>query len=255
MTGSPGTGSLYLVPTPLGDVDPTGTLPPDTLRVIARLRHFVVENARTARRFLGRVSTAAPVAQLALTELNEHTGDSDIPALLDPLLQGDDLGLLSEAGCPAVADPGAKLVALAHLHRIRVVPLVGPSAILLALMASGLNGQHFTFLGYLPAERETRRRQILRIEQESARNGATYLWIETPYRADAMLEALLATCDGSTKIGIAVDLTLASETTTTLPVSAWRQLHRPSLAKRPTVFLLDAAGRVSERGRPPVRRV
>jgi 16S rRNA (cytidine1402-2'-O)-methyltransferase len=194
------------------------------------------------------------VQEIALAELNDHTPQSEVPELLAPLVRGEDLGLLSEAGCPAVADPGARLVALAHAHDIRVVPLVGPSAILLALMASGLDGQHFTFLGYLPAERDARRRRIQQVEKESARTGATCVWIETPYRADAMLDALLSTCRPTTRIGVAVDLTLAAETTLTLTTAAWLKRPRPALARRQTVFLLAASPELSAPGGSRGRR-
>jgi len=231
------TGSLYLIPTPLGETALDLVLPEETRRIAAALSHFVVEHPKTARAFLKQVGTATPLQQLTLAELNEHTRDSELQGLLAPLLAGHDVGLLSEAGCPAVADPGANLVRLAHRTGIRVKPLVGPSSILLALMASGLVGQRFTFHGYLPAKPEERTRALKELEQQAGRDDAAQAFIETPYRNNAMLEGILAACRDDTLVCVACDLTLASEFIATRTVAEWR-LAFPDLHKRPSVFLI-----------------
>lgn len=230
-------GSLYLIPTPLGESALELVLPEETRRIAAGLSHFVVEHPKTARAFLKQVGTATPLQQLSLAELSEHTRDSELHDLLAPLLAGHDVGLLSEAGCPAVADPGANLVRLAHRHGIRVKPLVGPSSILLALMASGLVGQRFTFHGYLPAKPEERAKALKELEQRAGREDAAQAFIETPYRNNAMLEGILAACRDDTLVSVACDLTLASEFIATRTVAEWRQAF-PDLHKRPSVFLI-----------------
>jgi 16S rRNA (cytidine1402-2'-O)-methyltransferase len=251
----PSSGRLFLVPMPLGpDSDPKSLLPAATIEAAASLRHFVAENARTARRFLARLPLAVPIQQVQFAELNEHTPADALPALLAPLLAGSDVGLVSEAGCPAVADPGAGLVALAHERGIPVVPLVGPSSILLALMASGLNGQAFTFHGYLPVESGARTMRIRELERASAASGATQLFIETPYRAEAMFVALLAAADPSTRLSVAIELTLPQASIVTRTVGEWRRQSAPALASRPAVFALLAAPRVSARAARKPRR-
>lgn len=230
-------GTLYLIPTPLGETALDLVLPEETRRVTARLTHFVVEHAKTARAFLKQVGTETPLQQLALAELNEHTLDNELQALLKPLLAGHDVGLLSEAGCPAVADPGANLVRLAHRAGIRVKPLVGPSSILLALMASGLVGQRFTFHGYLPAKPEERTKVLKELEKEAGRHDAAQIFIETPYRNNAMLESILASCKDDTLVTVACDLTLVTELIATRRTAEWRT-SPPDLNKRPCIFLL-----------------
>ena len=239
MTGT--IGRLYLVPMPLGDVAPAETLPAATLSVIAHLTHFVAENARTARRFLSQLPLSAPLQKLAIAELNEHTALQALPGLLTPLVKGHSVGLLSEAGCPVIADPGAPLVALAHEHGIPVTPLVGPTAPILALMASGLSGQAFHFLGYLPQGAEERRLSIIRAERTAREARAAQICIETPYRNVAMFEALLATCQPTTQLSVAADLTLASEFLATKSIARWRELPLPELERRPAVFILGAS--------------
>jgi 16S rRNA (cytidine1402-2'-O)-methyltransferase len=235
--GETPSGTLYLIPTPLGETSLDLVLPEATRRIATRLTHFVVEHPKTARAFLKQVGTTTPLQQLALLELNEHTRASELDALLAPLLAGQDVGLLSEAGCPAVADPGADLVRLAHQHGIPVRPLVGPSSILLALMGSGLVGQRFAFHGYLPAKAEERQKALRELERRAVLDDAAQAFIETPYRNNAMLEAILATCHGDTLLTVACDLSLASEYLATRPVKAWHGA-RPDLHKRPCVFLL-----------------
>ncbi|MFZ5484156.1 MAG: SAM-dependent methyltransferase [Pseudomonadota bacterium] len=230
-------GTLYLIPTPLGDSPLNTVLPEETRAVARRLRHFVVEQAKTARAFLKQVGTELPIQQLHLAELNEHTRAEALAALLAPLLDGHDVGLLSEAGCPAVADPGANLVRLAHRHGITVKPLVGPSSILLALMASGLVGQRFAFHGYLPAKPEARAKAIRELEARAQKEDAAQAFIETPYRNTALLDTLLSVCRPDTLLSVAVDLTTAEEFIRTQPVIDWRKAL-PNLDKRPTVFLL-----------------
>lgn len=240
---------------PLGpDSDPKAVLPAATIEAAVSLRHFVAENARTARRFLTRLPLAVPIQQVQFEELNEHTRPEALPALLAPLLAGADVGLVSEAGCPAIADPGAHLVALAHERGIPVVPLVGPSSILLALMASGLNGQAFAFHGYLPVESGARATRIRELEAASAASGATQAFIETPYRAEAMLAAVLAASDPSTRLSVAADLTLPGASVATRTVGEWRRRPAPALASRPAVFALLAAPKVSARAAKKPRR-
>ncbi|MDD3483312.1 SAM-dependent methyltransferase [Azovibrio restrictus] len=234
------TGTLHLIPAPLGPGDTGQVLPAPVLEQVRQLRHFVVEHAKTARAFLKGVDMPVPLQELQLQELNEHTRKEALPALLQPLLEGHDLGLISEAGCPAVADPGADLVALAQARNIRVRPLVGPSSLLLALMASGLNGQRFAFHGYLPAKEDERRQAILQLEKESRRLRQTQLCIETPYRNQALFQALLQHCNPATRLCLATDLTLTSESIRTLSLGEWRRQPPPDFERRPTVFLLLA---------------
>jgi 16S rRNA (cytidine1402-2'-O)-methyltransferase len=235
VTGRPGT--LYLIPTGLGSDDPGPMLPPAALAVLRGLCRFIVENPKSARRFLKSAGYPRPLSEASMATLDEHTAPAKLPELIAPLLAGEDCGLLSEAGCPAVADPGADLVRLAHRHGVRVAPLVGPSAILLALMASGLNGQRFEFHGYLPVDAAQRARRLRELEDQAARAGATQIFIETPYRNDAVFQAALDHCRGDTLLCIAVDLTLPSETIATRSIAQWKK-NRPSLNRRPAVFLL-----------------
>lgn len=234
------TGTLYLIPVPLGPGNPESVLPPPVLQQIRPLTHFVVENAKSARAFLKAVGTEQALQTLQLEELSEHTKESALANLLAPLLAGHDVGLLSEAGCPAVADPGANLVALAQRHGIRVAPLIGPSSLLLALMASGLNGQRFAFHGYLPAKDGERQKALRDLEKESHRLQQTQLFIETPYRNQAMFESLLAACQAGTRMTLATDLTLASESVITRTIAQWKKETPPDIQRRPTVFLLLA---------------
>ncbi|WP_415034251.1 SAM-dependent methyltransferase [Azonexus sp.] len=234
------TGTLYLIPVPLGPGAPQAVLAPQTLAALHPLRHFVVENAKSARAFLKAAGTALPLQELQLNELNEHSRPSDIAPLLAPLLAGEDVGLLSEAGCPAVADPGAALVALAQEKNIRILPLIGPSALLLALMGSGLDGQRFAFHGYLPAKEAERSSALRELEKESRHKRQTQLCIETPYRNTALFAAFLKHCQPTTRLCVASDLSLPSETIRTQTIAAWKKQTPPDLERRPTVFLLLA---------------
>jgi len=225
-------GILYAIPTPLG-ASPEQSLPVSALLTVRSLRDFAVENAKSARAFLGAAGCDPKLA--SIREIGE-----EVAPLLQPLREGRSLGLLSEAGCPAIADPGAKLVEAAHRAGFRVVPLVGPSSILLALMASGLGGQRFAFCGYLPREKAQRQKRIRELVQRSRREGETQIFIETPYRNDVLMAALLECCEPETRLCVAIDLTLATEAVKSAPVSAWRRDTRTSIGKRPAVFLLQS---------------
>ena len=231
-------GTLYLIPVTLGDDNINQVLPPDVVKIAQNLENFVVESEKSARHFLSTIKTVKPVRELTLNLLNEHTLDKDVSALLTPLLAGKDVGLMSDAGCPGIADPGAKLVELAHQKGIRVAPLVGPSSILLSLMASGLNGQSFAFLGYLPVDKQARNLKLKEIEKRAQSHKETQIFIETPYRNQHMLEAILSTCQPNTNLCLACDISLEGEMIATKTVAAWGKSNLPNLHKRPTVFLL-----------------
>lgn len=233
-------GTLYLLPCPLGDNPAEQVLPGHVIDIARKLNYFVVEQAKTARQFLSALGMENPIQSLHFSTLNQHTESKTLNELLTPLLQGHDVGIISEAGCPGIADPGADLVNLAHRKGIRVVPLVGPSSILLALMASGLNGQCFCFHGYLPIDEKERIKTITALEQESKQRKQTQLFIETPYRNDKMLTALLATCRPQTLLCIATDITLPSESILTRSIQQWRQQPPASFNKHPSLFLILA---------------
>ena len=233
-------GTLYLIPVPLGHVSPEASLPAPVLQQIHHLTHFVVENAKSARAFLKAAGTAQALQDLHLAELNEHTRPDALNHLLAPLRAGHDLGLLSEAGCPAVADPGADLVALAQSEGFRVAPLIGPSSLLLALMASGLNGQRFAFQGYLPAKEGERAKSLRELEAESRKHRQTQIFIETPYRNRQLFDSILQTCQPETRITVATDLSLPGESVRTRTVKQWKNETPPEIERRPTVFLLLA---------------
>ena len=232
-------GTLYLIPTPLGEQSLQNILPTAVQAIAARLDTFVVEHPKTARAFLKQIDTQTALQQIELLVLDEHTQAPDLQALLAPLLAGKDVGLISEAGCPAVADPGANLVRLAHQRGIRVVPLVGPSSILLALMASGLPGQRFTFHGYLPVDKTERKKKLLELEQAARTRDETQIFIETPYRNRQMLEAIVESCGAATALCVATDVTLATEEIHTRTIAEWKNAL-PEIDKRPAVFLLHA---------------
>jgi 16S rRNA (cytidine1402-2'-O)-methyltransferase len=231
------TGKLYMIPTTLGEGNPADVLPQFTIEIAQSLTCFVVEDLRSARRFLSSIKVKNPIDSLTFFELNEHTHHSIIFPMLKPALNGLDIGLLSEAGAPAVADPGAPLVRLAHNHDIQVVPLTGPSSILLSLMASGLNGQNFAFQGYLPIKPQERQKKLHELETISARERQTQVFIEAPYRNMQLLNDILATCRNNTLLCIAADITLETEFIRTKTVKEWKALL-PELHKRPTIFLL-----------------
>jgi 16S rRNA (cytidine1402-2'-O)-methyltransferase len=232
-------GTLYLVPNLLGLVPPEHVLPARTIDIARRLGHFIVENAKPARAFLKSIDPALPLREIAMSEIGADPSVAHVGELLAPARAGHDLGLLSDAGCPAVADPGALVVAAAHRERIAVVPLVGPSSVLLALMASGMNGQGFVFHGYLPVKPPARAEALRAVEADSRRTGHAQLFIETPYRNEALLAATVATCRPSTRLCVAADLTLASETVDSRAVSEWRERDFARYAKRPAIFILQ----------------
>lgn len=232
-------GTLYLIPVALGDSPLEIILPQGVRDIAAKLDSFIVEHPKTARAFLKQIATQTPLQELKLTVLDEHTPESELLALLEPLRSGKDVGLISEAGCPAVADPGSNLVRLAHQQGIRVVPLVGPSSILLGLMASGLSGQRFTFHGYLPVDKTERKSKLQALEQAARNHDETQIFIETPYRNRQMLEAIMESCGSDTSLCVATDVTLTSEMILTKTVADWKK-HLPEIDKRPTVFLLHA---------------
>jgi 16S rRNA (cytidine1402-2'-O)-methyltransferase len=233
-------GRLFLVPNLLGVVAPEHVLPARTIAVARGLAHFVVENAKPARAFLKSLSPALPLQQIGIEVLGDAPAAPRLAALLAPARAGVDLGLLSDAGCPGIADPGALLVAQAHREGIAVVPLVGPSSVALALMASGMNGQGFTFHGYLPVKADARTQAIQRIEADSQRSSYAQIFIETPYRNGALLESLAASCKPATRLCVAADLTLPTESVVSRPIREWRGAGYAHYARRPAIFVLQA---------------
>ncbi|MBP5210265.1 MAG: SAM-dependent methyltransferase [Bacteroidales bacterium] len=232
-------GRLFLIPTPLGEGDPKSVLTDPIFEIIQKLEVFVVEETRSARRFLSSAGLKGRIDTLTFYELNEHSSQADAEKYVAILDEGIDVGLLSEAGLPAVADPGASLVALAHKHGVEVIPFVGPSSLLLALMSSGLNGQSFAFNGYLPVKSDLRRSEIKRLERLSAQTGQTQICIETPYRNDSLFSDFLAVCAPGTQLCIAADITLPTQTIITKSISEWNK-SKFEIGKRPCVFVFSA---------------
>lgn len=230
-------GKLYLIPSPLGDNQPSEVLPEMVFETIGRIRTYVVEEVRTARRFLSRAGLKGKIDTLEFYELNEHTSSEQIEGYLGLFERGEDIGLISEAGLPAVADPGAQLVALCHKRGIEVIPLVGPSSLMLALMASGLNGQSFAFCGYIPAKSDERKSRLKVLEKVSSQLNQTQIIIETPYRNDSLLADILSVCNPSTRLCIAADITLPTAYIRTASIGDWKK-NVPTIGKRPCVFLL-----------------
>lgn len=230
-------GSLYLIPVLLGETDLNRVLPEHNKQVVATITHFIVEDIRSARRFLRKSNPEMVIDNLKFYELNQHTDRQKIGSYLAPLTEGHHVGIISEAGCPAIADPGADVVTIAQERGFRVVPLVGPSSILLALMGSGFNGQGFNFHGYLPIEAAERTKRIKQLEQGVYTDDQTQLFIETPYRNDKMLEQLLACCRPQTKLCIASNLTTDEEQLCTKTIGEWKKC-KPTIGKVPTIFLL-----------------
>lgn len=229
--------SLFLIPVTIGDTDHSRVLPEYNREIILRIKHFIVENVRTARRFLKKAEPSLVIDNLMFYELNKHTSVEDVAGFLAPLAEGEHVGVVSEAGCPAIADPGADIVAIAQRRGYPVVPLVGPSSILLSLMASGFNGQSFAFHGYLPIEASERTAAIKRLEGRIYSENQTQLFIETPYRGNKLVEDLIRTCRPSTKLCIASDITCDDEYIRTRPVKDWAG-KVPDLSKKPTIFLI-----------------
>lgn len=228
---------IYLIPVPLADVPHERCLPEYNRQLLPGIKHFVVENVRSARRFLKAADRSIDIDSCTFYELNKHTPEAELLRYLEPALRGEDMGVISEAGCPAVADPGASIVALAQQRGLRVVPLIGPSSILMALMASGFNGQRFAFRGYLPIEEGERSRTLRELEQRLRSTDETQIFIETPYRNMQLVEQLIKHCSGDTRLCIASGLTSDQELVQTRRLSQWRG-HIPELHKIPTIFLL-----------------
>ena len=233
-------GQIYLIPSLLGNTEPLEVLPLSTKRTIEGLNHYIVENERTARRFIKKMTPRKSQDALVFYLLNKYTEPQLLPEYLQPCLEGVSMGLLSEAGCPGIADPGASIVDLAHRMGIRVIPMVGPSSILLALMSSGLNGQNFAFNGYLPIDKGERKKAIKSLEKHSRTMGQSQIFMETPYRNDKLLEELIRSLHPNTRLCIATDLTMTTEFIRTRTVSEWKE-NKPELHKRPSIFILQAA--------------
>ena len=232
------TGKLFLIPTTLGGFDSIGNVLPDyNTQIIHSIDIFIVEQVRTARRFLSRLKHPVSIDDIEFYELNKHTREDDVFSFLYGIKGGKSIGLLSEAGTPCIADPGASVVKIAHELNIKVVPLVGPNSIILSLMASGFNGQNFTFHGYLPIDKSDLSRKLKEIEQKARKENQTQIFIETPYRNNQMLSTIIKSCSPNTLLCIATDLTLSTEVVLTLPISSWKR-RKPDFHKKPTVFLI-----------------
>jgi 16S rRNA (cytidine1402-2'-O)-methyltransferase len=230
-------GTLYLIPVPLAEDAAAQSFTPYLVNTINQLSEYIVENEKTARKFLKQAGLTIPQSQLVIYDYGKHQRNTDLKEFFTGLLAGKDTGLMSEAGCPGVADPGADIVAEAHKLGIKVVPLVGPSSILLALMASGFNGQSFTFHGYLPIDKEQRSKRIKELESQAERFSQTQLFIETPFRNDSLLNEILKSCKPATRLCIACNLTAANELVQTKTINEWKK-QIPDLRKQPTIFLL-----------------
>lgn len=232
-------GKLYLIPSTLGEIPPLEVLPISIKRAIEEIDIYIVENEKTARHFIKKLSPRKSQPSLTLFALNKFTEASEIPSFLNPCLEGIDVGILSEAGCPGIADPGAAVVKIAHEKNIQVVPLVGPSSIILALMASGMNGQNFAFNGYLAIDGAERKKQIKKLEKKSKEENQSQIFIETPYRNNKLLEELIKTVSGNTRICVACDITLNTEFIKTKSASEWKG-EQVDLHKRPAIFIIQA---------------
>ncbi len=233
-------GELYLIPTTLGDNAPLEVLPISIKRAVEDIDHYIVEHEKSARRFIKKVSPRKSQPALHIEQLNKFTEAEQIESFLDPCLEGYPVGVLSEAGCPGIADPGAEVVRIAHEKNIQVVPLVGPSSIILGLMASGLNGQNFAFNGYLPIDSADRKTAIKQFERISKERKQTQIFIETPYRNDKLLAEMIKVLGKNTQLCVAADITLASEFILTRMISEWKAMDLPELHKRPAIFILQA---------------
>ena len=230
-------GRIYLIPVTLGGDDFLRVIPEKVIGLTRQLRYFIVEDIRSARRFLRLIDKEFPINDSVFFELNEHTGESDITNYLEPIFNGSDIGVLSEAGLPGIADPGAGIIALAHRKRITVTPLSGPSSILLALISSGLNGQNFSFNGYLPVKPAERSAKLRELEKKAG-EGYTQIFMETPYRNQKMLESIITTCHSNTLLCIAADITLPTESIRTMKISEWKR-DLPLLNEKLVVFVMQ----------------
>lgn len=227
-----------MIPCPISDGEPYDVLPESNRAVIRSLDYFIVEELRSARRFLSRARIGKPIDSLRFVECNEHTRPEEVASFIAPVLAGEDAGFISEAGLPGVADPGAEVAALCHAKGIKVVPLVGPSSILMALMASGQNGQSFAFNGYLPVKPPERARAIRSFEKRAQAEGQAQIFIEAPYRNAKLFAELIAVCSPETMLTVAADITAPAEFILTAPVSRWKNLPAPDINKRPAIFIL-----------------
>ncbi|MCB0464232.1 MAG: SAM-dependent methyltransferase [Aequorivita sp.] len=231
-------GDLYLIPCPLGDVPPFSVLPISVQKAVESIDHYIVEHEKNARRFIKSVVSEKKQSILKIQEINKFTKPEEIAPMLNPCLEGFDVGVISDAGCPGIADPGARAVHYAHELGIKVIPLAGPSSILLAMMASGFNGQNFAFNGYLPIDKSERKAELKRLEKISKEKEQTQLFIETPYRNNQMLQSLIENLNPKTRICVACDITLPSEYIKTASVSLWKKI-KVDLHKRPTLFIIQ----------------
>lgn len=233
------TAKLFLIPSLLGDNEPLEVLPLAVKKVIAETDHYIVENEKSARAFIKKVLPTKTQSNLRIDVINKYTDPLDLPSFLYPAKDGHNIGVISEAGAPGVADPGGEVVTLAHNMGIRVVPLAGPSSILMAMMASGMNGQNFAFNGYLPIENHLRKRKIKALENLSAKSGQSQIFMETPYRNQKLLKELIQECKPTTRLCIATDISLNTEAIRTQTIGEWKGAL-PNIEKRPTIFILDS---------------
>jgi len=231
-------GNLYLIPCTLGDTAPLEVLPFLVKKAVEEIDYYIVEHEKNARSFIKNIVPRKSQPDLHFSLINKFTEESEIPNMLDPCLNGIDVGVISDAGCPGIADPGAAIVEQAHLKGIKVVPLVGPSSILLAMMASGFNGQNFAFNGYLPIDKRERRKEIKRLERFSEEHSQSQLFIETPYRNNQMLESIISTLQPQSKLCVACDITLSTEYIKTYTAEEWKKI-KVDLSKRPTLFIIQ----------------
>jgi len=234
----PEKGNLYLIPCPLGDTPPLEVLPLLVRKAVEEIDYYIVEHEKNARAFIKNIVARKSQPDLQFRIINKYTDTSEIPDMLAPCHEGLNVGVISDAGCPGIADPGATVVAEAHRQNIKVIPLVGPSSILMAMMASGFNGQNFAFNGYLPIDKRERRKEIKRLERLSEENNQSQLFIETPYRNNQLLESILNTVQPQTEVCVACDITLPSEFILTLPAEVWKT-KKVDLNKRPTLFIIQ----------------
>ena len=232
-------GVLYIIPSPIGDTSPLEVLPISNKKVINELTHFIVENEKMGRRFIKKIIPSKNQDELVIFTLNKFTTQDEINTYLDCCSKGLSIGLLSDAGCPGIADPGAVIISKAHRNEIKVKPLVGPSSIILAMMSSGMNGQNFTFNGYLPIDKKNRSQALLKFQRVAVKNNQAQIFIETPYRNNTLLIEMLKVLDSNTRLCIACDLSMRSEFIKTLSVIEWKK-NKPDINKRPCIFIIES---------------